>query len=210
MATTWTHLAARAVVRPLVGTPVRPNHLTTLRLAVGLAAAGALALGTPAGDLWAGGLWLVSAFLDRADGELARIADLCSPGGHTYDYVVDTGVNAIFFLALGVGQRGSWLGLWAPALGALACASMIAACWIAEEFEKLSPAGVKTVSGRWGFDPDDALYLFGPICWVGPVLLLPCLLLAAAGTTIFMLIFLTRLLGALQRRRTAKASRSGA
>ena len=202
MATTWTHLAARAVVRPLVGTPVTPNHLTTLRLAVGLAAAVALALGTSAGNVWAGALWLVSAFLDRADGELARLADLCSKGGHTYDYLVDTGVNAIFFLALGVGQRHSWLGGWAVLLGALACGSMVAACWIAEEFEKLSPAGVKTVSGRWGFDPDDALYLFGPICWIGPVLLVPCLILAAASATGFMLAFLARLIGKLRSRRS--------
>ena len=71
MATTWTHLLARPVVRPLIGTAVRPNHLTTLRLLTGIAACVALALGTRAGMWWGGGLWLVSAFLDRADGELA-------------------------------------------------------------------------------------------------------------------------------------------
>lgn len=206
MATTWTHLAARAVVRPLVGTPVRPNHITTLRLVVGLAAAAEVALGTRSGELWAGGLWLLSAFLDRADGELARIANLCSPGGHLYDYLVDTGVNAVFFLAIGVGQRHSWLGPWAILLGALACGSMVAACWIAEEFEKLSPAGTKTVSGRWGFDPDDALFVFAPICWAGSVLLAPCVLLAAVGATGFMLAFLARLLSARRRARAEAAS----
>ena len=201
MGTTWTHLAARAVVRPLVGTAVTPNHLTTLRLLVGLSAAVAVALGTRSGELWAGVLWLLSAFLDRADGELARLADLCSPSGHLYDYMVDTGVNAVFFLAIGIGQRHSWLGSWSILLGAMACASMIAACFIAEEFEKLSPAGTKTVSGGWGFDPDDALYLFAPVCWTGSLLLAPCVLLAAIGTTGFMLAFLARLAGALRRRR---------
>ena len=200
MTTTWTHLAARAVVRPLVGTQVRPNHLTTLRLLVGLAAAIAVALGTRSGELWAGLLWLASAFLDRADGELARLAGLCSPAGHLYDYLVDTAVNAIFFLAIGIGQRHSWLGPWSIPLGVMACASMIAACWIAEEFEKLSPAGTKTISGRWGFDPDDALYLFAPICWAGSLLLAPCVLLAAIGATGFMLAFLARWIGALRRR----------
>ena len=34
----WTHLLARVMVRPLIGTWVRPNHLTTLRLATGMAA----------------------------------------------------------------------------------------------------------------------------------------------------------------------------
>lgn len=203
MSSTWTHLAARVLVRPLVGTPITPNHLTTLRLLIGLAAAGSVALGTTTGDIWAGALWIASAFLDRADGELARIAGLCSAGGHTYDYLVDTGVNAIFFLGIGVGQRHSWLGDWALAFGVAACVSMVATSWTAEEFEKLSSPGVKTIPGRWGFDPDDALYLFGPICWCGPVLLVPCLLLTALGTTTFMVAFMARLQN-LRRRQSAE------
>jgi archaetidylinositol phosphate synthase len=39
---------------------------------------------------WGGGIWLLSAFLDRADGELARIGDMMSRGGHVYDYYSDT------------------------------------------------------------------------------------------------------------------------
>jgi archaetidylinositol phosphate synthase len=109
MATTWTHLLARPVVRPLIGTAVRPNHLTTLRLLTGLAACVGLALGTRAGMWWGGGLWLVSAFLDRADGELARIGNMMSPGGHRYDYLADVSVNTAFFVAIGFGLRNSWL-----------------------------------------------------------------------------------------------------
>ena len=71
--TSWTHLLARPLVRPLIGTWVRPNHLTTLRLLTGVAACVAVAWGSRAGLWWGGGLWLVSAFLDRADGELARM-----------------------------------------------------------------------------------------------------------------------------------------
>jgi archaetidylinositol phosphate synthase len=200
MAATWTHLAARVVVRPLVGTPVKPNHLTTLRLLAGLSAAAAVALGTRSGELWGGALWLLSTFLDRADGELARLADLCSPEGHMYDYVADVSVNAIFFLAIGIGQRHSWLGPWSILLGTVACASMTAASFIAEEFRKVSPGGVKPIASRWGFDPDDALYLFAPICWVGSILLTPCVLLAAIGTTVFMFAFLARLLSVVRRR----------
>lgn len=196
MPNTWTHRAARVVVRPLIGTPVTPNHVTTARLFAGLAAAAALTLGTGRGDAWAGGLWLLSTFLDRADGELARLSNRCSAGGHTYDYVVDTGVNAAFFLALGIGQRHTWLGGWAIVLGVAAFASMTGAACIAEEFEKLNPAGGKTLEGRWGFDADDALYLLGPVCWLGPVVMAPCTLLAAVGSTGFMLAFLARYLGA--------------
>ena len=103
----WTHILARALVRPLVGTRVTPNHLTSLRLVTGLAACAALLPGTPQWWDWAGIMWLVSALLDRADGELARIADLCSPDGHRYDFLVDNIVNAGFFPCLGFGLTGS-------------------------------------------------------------------------------------------------------
>jgi archaetidylinositol phosphate synthase len=57
--TSWTHLLARQMVRPLLGTRVRPNHLTTLRLISGLAACLCFALGTNSGMIWGGVLWLV-------------------------------------------------------------------------------------------------------------------------------------------------------
>ena len=44
----------------------------------------------------AAGLWLVSAFLDRADGELARMGNLGSKAGHIFDYWVDNVINALF------------------------------------------------------------------------------------------------------------------
>ncbi len=53
----------RPVMRPLIGTAVRPNHITTLRLLTGIAACVAFAWGNNAGMVWGGGLWLVSAFL---------------------------------------------------------------------------------------------------------------------------------------------------
>src|SRR5271156_5063666 len=125
MDTTWTHLLARPIVRPLVGTVVRPNHLTTLRLLTGIAACIAFALGTRAGMWWGGGLWLVSAFLDRADGELARIGNMMSPGGDLYDYYADNLVNPAFFVAIGCGLRGSWFGAWSIALGVLSGVSLL-------------------------------------------------------------------------------------
>ena len=94
----WTHLLARLAVRPLVGTWVTPNHLTTVRLATGLMACAAFALGRPEGDLWGGILWVLSAFLDRADGELARLGGKTSAWGHLYDYACDNACTALFFV----------------------------------------------------------------------------------------------------------------
>ena len=191
MATTWTHLLARPVVRPLIGTAVRPNHLTTLRLLTGIAACVGLALGTRAGMWWGGALWLVSAFLDRADGELARIGNMMSPGGHRYDYFADVSVNTAFFVAIGFGLRNTWLGAWSIPLGLLSAASILLASIFAESLERGSPTGTKGITGRWGFDPDDALYLMGPLAWLG--WLSPILVGASVGATAVMIITGVRL-----------------
>jgi archaetidylinositol phosphate synthase len=204
MDTTWTHLLARPVVRPLIGTAVRPNHLTTLRLLTGIAACGGFALGTRAGMWWGGGLWLVSAFLDRADGELARIGNMMSPGGHRYDYLADVWVNTLFFVAIGIGLRNSWLGAWSIPLGLVSSVSILLASLFSEWLERRSPTGTKGISGRWGFDPDDALYLMGPLAWLG--WLSPILAGASVGATAVMIIQGIRLL---RLRRAADATGPG-
>jgi archaetidylinositol phosphate synthase len=188
----WTHLMARPLIRPLIGTWVRPNHITTLRLITGLAACACFALGTTAGMGWGGGIWLVSAFLDRADGELARLGNLMSPAGHIYDYYSDNLVNVVFFVAIGVGLRQSWLGHWAIPLGVLSGMSLLLCNIFSEWLERRSPPDTRAYSGKWGFDPDDALYLMGPFAWLG--WLSPILVGAAIGTTAMMLITGVRLL----------------
>jgi archaetidylinositol phosphate synthase len=190
--TTWTHLLARPVVRPLIGTAVRPNHLTTLRLLTGIAACAAFALGTRGGMWWGGGLWLVSAFLDRADGELARLGNMMSAAGHRYDYLTDIWVNSLFFVGIGFGLRGSWLGFWSIPLGMLSAVSMLLTLMFAEWVERHSPTGAKVVGSKWGFDPDDALYLLGPMAWLG--WLSPILVAASIVTTFTMLIIGLRFL----------------
>jgi len=179
---TWTHLLARALVRPLVGTGITPNHLTTLRLLSGLAACGALALGTRTGDWWGGGLWLLSTFLDRADGELARVGNMMSEAGHRYDFVVDNLVTAAFFVAIGIGLHESWLGAWSVPLGLAAGACLLLCNWWSERLEVRTGRVTRAYSGRWGFDLDDLLYLMGPLAWLG--WLAPILVGAAFGTAI--------------------------
>lgn len=187
----WTHLLARRAIRPLLGTPVTPNHLTTGRLLTGVAACAAIALGTPAGAGWGGGLWLVSAFLDRADGELARVGGMMSAAGHRYDFIVDNLVNALFFVAAGFGVQHGWLGGWSVPLGLLAGASMFTVGLWSEMLEQRSPPGTKAYSGAAGFDPDDALYLMGPLAWLG--WLAPVVLGASVGATAMMVLTGVRL-----------------
>ncbi|MEE9250091.1 MAG: CDP-alcohol phosphatidyltransferase family protein, partial [Alphaproteobacteria bacterium] len=134
--TSWTHRLARLCVRPLLGGPVTPNHLTTARLVTGLAACLAFAMGDRQWEIWGGGLWIFSAFLDRADGELARLSGQMTPGGHAYDYACDVVVNALLFLAIGVGLRHGALGWWALAMGVIAAVSVAAASLLSERLEE--------------------------------------------------------------------------
>ncbi len=170
----------------MIGTSIRPNHLTSLRLLSGLAACLCFTVGSRAMDGWGGGLWLVSAFLDRADGELARLGNLGSPIGHIYDYWVDTITNALFFVAIGIGARHGWLGSWAILLGLVSGAALFACGLFSEWLERRSPPDTRAYSGRWGFDPDDALYLMGPLAWLG--WLTPILIGATFGSTAVMVL----------------------
>lgn len=201
--TSWTHRFARLLVRPFLGTALRPNHLTTLRLLTGIAACIGYALGTPQALRWGGALWIFSALLDRADGELARIGNLATARGHQFDYVTDTVVNSAVFIAMGIGLRSSELGAWAIALGLLTGAAMLLCELFCEWLEARSSPGTRAYSGRWGFDPDDGLYLLGPLAWLG--WLAPLLVAAAIGTTFMMALTGLRLL---RMRRAAISSAS--
>jgi phosphatidylglycerophosphate synthase len=202
LSSSWTHIAARVVVRPLVGTGVKPNHITTLRLVTGAISCLLLARSAPGDMLWGGIWWLVSAFLDRADGELARIGQMQSRGGHLYDYYSDLLINSAFFLAIGVGLRHSWLGSWALPLGGVTCAAMLLCCWWSEIYEQISGPGVRTWNGGFGFDADDGLYLLAPIAWLG--WLAPVLVAACVCTSAMALVIAVRLL-LLKRRVKAQA-----
>lgn len=194
----WSHRLARVLVRPLLGTGITPNHLTTMRLATGLMACAALLPIDGTWLWWAGWLWLASALLDRADGELARIGAMSTPSGHRYDYRVDNIVNSGFFIALGAGLRASELGGVAIALGIWTGAALyICGAW-SEALERLDGPGSKAYAGAFGFDPDDLLYLLAPIVWLGWRAAL--VVVASIGATVMMLLTGWRLRRRLGRR----------
>jgi 2-aminoethylphosphonate dioxygenase len=199
---TWSHAAARTLVRPLVGTWVRPNHITFMRLATGAVACLLLALGGSTAELWSGILWLISAFLDRADGELARVGKMQSRRGHLFDYYTDVMLNSAFFLAAGINLRHGALGLWAIPTGIVACTAMIACCLLSEAYEQDVATGERVWEGGWGFQPDDALYLLPLFVWMH--WLAPILVAAAIITSIIAATILVRYL-LLKRRLAGRA-----
>src|SRR5215470_17190395 len=99
----WDARLARRLVTPLKDSRATPNHLTTVRLAFGLAAAAAFLPGTY-GWMNIGALLMVlSNFLDHTDGELARISGKTSRIGHIYDLASDALVTILLFLSIGIG-----------------------------------------------------------------------------------------------------------
>ena len=188
----WTHKIARVCILPLVNTPITPNHLTTVRLITGIAACSLFAIGSTEWNLYGGFLWILSAFMDRADGELARVSDKTSPWGHKYDYFSDVVVTALFFFGIGIGLRDSALlninlGLWTIVMGITASAGVIAAEIFAEIIDQSQKdTGEKAYAGFAGFDFDDVIYLFAPVVWLN--LHLPFLIGASVGAPVFALL----------------------
>ena len=100
---TWDGRLARWLVAPLRDTGVTPNHLTTLRLTIGVAGAAGLAAGSYRWVNIGALLIVLSNFVDHTDGELARISGKTSRFGHYYDLASDAIVTILLFTGLGVG-----------------------------------------------------------------------------------------------------------
>ena len=164
---TWFHRAARVVARPLARSPVTPNQVTTLRLAAGLAAAAALAEGGADWRNWGAAIFVLAMFLDRLDGELARLTGNISPWGHRYDLFSDALANALAFLGLGVGLRAGEFGAWAPAMGLFAGLAVAAILWLVVRKESHHGARAGNLGSAAGFDPDDAMIAVPVMIWLG-------------------------------------------
>jgi len=181
----WDVRLARALVRPLRHTPLTPNGLTTLGLLASLLAAWLMASGDPRRAALGGSLFMLAVLVDHMDGEFARLTGLTSRFGHYYDHVAAGLGYVSLFAALGIGLRPGWLGAWAPVAGTIAAGS-IAAVFLIRVFLEETAGRAMVAQESWrGFEPEDVLYLVGPVAWLG--LLGPFLLAAAFGAPLFLL-----------------------
>jgi phosphatidylglycerophosphate synthase len=156
----WDARLARRLVGPLGNSWVTPNHLTTVRLLVGLAAAAAFLRGTFAWSNAGALLLVVSNFLDHCDGELARISGKSSRAGHLYDLASDALVTVLVFVALGIGV-GARLALPLPpaALGCMAGCAIASIFYLRMQIEhRVGKSGTLQAS-LGGFETEDVLYL---------------------------------------------------
>jgi phosphatidylglycerophosphate synthase len=158
----WDARLARLLVRPLQASWVTPNHLTTVRLGVGLAAALAFMLGTYGWSNIAALLLVLSNFLDHADGELARLSGRISRFGHVYDLVSDAAVTILLFVAIGIGLgTGSGLqyDLVPMLLGLVAGVAVSVIFFLRMRIEETLGKTATRQASLGGFETEDVLYL---------------------------------------------------
>jgi phosphatidylglycerophosphate synthase len=158
----WDARLARWMVTPLAASRVTPNHLTTVRLAVGLAGAAAFTAGTYGWSNVAALLMILSNFLDHSDGELARLSGKTSRVGHIYDLASDAAVTILLFVAMGIGIAASsdnLLGLPPPVLGAVAGAAVALIFYLRMRIEEMAGKVATRQASLGGFETEDILYL---------------------------------------------------
>jgi phosphatidylglycerophosphate synthase len=102
------------LTRLLIRTPLTPNGVTWLMIAVGLAAAGLLTLPGLLPAIGVVVLIQLQLLLDCSDGELARWRNVSSPAGIFLDRLAHNITEAALPIALGVRADGGWdsIGGW--------------------------------------------------------------------------------------------------
>jgi phosphatidylglycerophosphate synthase len=183
--TTWDARVARRLVTPLIGTPITPNHLTTLRLVIGMAGAYYLSLGS----FWLcslGALLIaISNFVDHTDGELARISGQSSKIGHFYDLAADAIVTVLLFVGIGLYVRVHHPAMLVPAewLGGLAGVAVAAIFFLRMRIEGLAGKNGTKQASMAGFETEDVLYLIPLVTLVNGMT--PFLIAASIGAPLF-------------------------
>jgi phosphatidylglycerophosphate synthase len=158
----WDARLARRLVAPLKDGWVTPNHLTTVRLLIGLAAAAAFIPGTYGWSNLAALLLVLSNFADHTDGELARMSGKTSRLGHIYDLASDAVVTILLFLAMGIGvgtKSGIALPFAAPLLGAVAGSAIALIFFLRMRTENIGGKTATQQASLGGFETEDVLYL---------------------------------------------------
>lgn len=182
---TWDARLARRLVTPLIGTPVTPNHLTTLRLLIGIAGAYYLSVGS----FWLcslGALLIaLSNFVDHTDGELARISGRSSKIGHFYDLACDSLVTVLLFVGLGfyVRVHHSAMIVSAEWLGAIAGVAVALIFFLRMRIESMAGKSGTKQASMAGFETEDVLYLLPLVTLLNGMT--PFLVAASIGAPLF-------------------------
>jgi phosphatidylglycerophosphate synthase len=158
----WDARLARQLVAPLRDSWVTPNHLTSLRLLIGLAAAAAFMPGTYVWSNLAALFLVLSNFADHTNGEFARLSGKTSRTGHVYDLASDAVVTILLFIGIGIGvgaKLGVALQILPLVLGAAAGCAIALIFFLRMRIEEMVGKAQTRQASLGGFETEDVLYL---------------------------------------------------
>ena len=154
----WDAQIAYKLIYPLRNTFVTPNYLTSLRLLFGIFAGIFFALGEYKYSNIGAFCFVLSNFLDHADGELARLKNQMSSRGHIYDLISDALVNILLFLGMGIGLMQTNLGVYACIMGIISGTTVAAIFYMRNYIEKNIGKKNARQPHKSGVEAEDILY----------------------------------------------------
>ena len=154
----WDAQIAYKLIYPLRNTFITPNYLTSLRLLFGIFAGIFFALGEYKYSNIGAFCFVLSNFLDHADGELARLKNQMSSRGHIYDLISDALVNILLFLGMGIGLMQTNLGVYACIMGIISGTTVAAIFYMRNDIEKNIGKKNARQPHKSGVEAEDILY----------------------------------------------------
>ncbi len=158
---------ARWLARPLARTAITPNMVTSAGLVLGLCAAWLFARGDSTGANWGGALFIVAAWTDHLDGELARASGKTSRFGHYFDHIAMMTTDVALFVGIGIGLASTEMGGAAVILGIAAGVSVAAIFSMRLWTEIRLGSDAVAMTPVAGFEIEDTLYVVAPVAWFG-------------------------------------------
>jgi len=176
---------SRWISRLLVRTPVTPNQVSLVSLAIGLVAIWCFWHATAASALLGVLVYALACIVDHADGEIARLTFQESRLGANLDWTIDTVIHAGIVLGIGVSSGGRLMGVVGLLAAAGVTLSAVFARYLARELEVGPPVGglLRNIANR------DLFYLvllsFAALRWLAPPLVFVVAVIVAVGSQVY-------------------------
>ena len=154
------------LVRPLVGSPITPNHITAVSLVLGLVASAMFAWGAGTAPLWAASLVTVARFIDHMDGELARQSGKTSKFGAMFDSLTGTACYGTMFLGMGYAEWRDGAGDWVMWLASASMLLIVVNMLLQFRVETWTGTAPDPYPQFGRIQVEDGIYLILPIIWL--------------------------------------------
>lgn len=176
---------SRWISRLLVRTPVTPNQVSLVSLAIGLVAVWCFWRATAASALLGVLVYALACIVDHADGEIARLTFQESRLGANLDWTIDTVIHVGIVLGIGVSSGGRLMGVVGLLAAAGVTLSAVFARYLARELEVGPTVGglLRNIANR------DLFYLvllsFAALRWLAPPLVFVVAVIVAVGSQVY-------------------------